>query len=108
MTWQLSQIFMPDSNIRNAMIYFKEVFLRKPSMEERQECVEFADSVMPIAMGRVYAEYVLPEGYKVSYLYYTTGIMKSTEVQNPRCCVGCQDVRVHTHVWLYMRMHYCL
>ena len=37
----------------------------KPSLEQRQECVEAAGSVMPIALGRVYAQYILPSGYKV-------------------------------------------
>ena len=69
MTWELAQLFFPDSNIRNAMKLFKEGLLRKPTMEERDECVAMADSVMPIAMGRVYAEYLLPKGYKVSYSF---------------------------------------
>ena len=40
----------------------------KPSMEQRQQCVSTTASVMPIAMGRVYAQRILPPGYKVSYL----------------------------------------
>ena len=43
-------------------------------MEQRQQCVSTTASVMPIALGRVYAQRLLPSGYKVSCLKH---------VQNP-------------------------
>ena len=38
----------------------------KPSLEQRQECVSQVEDIMPIALGRVYAQHILPSGYKVS------------------------------------------
>ena len=69
MTWEIAQLFLPDNTIRQAMIHFNEVFLGKPSMEERQECVSVVEFILPFALGRVYAEYILPSGDKVSHTW---------------------------------------
>ena len=35
-------------------------------MDQQQECVEIVEEILPIALGRVYAEHILPHGYRVS------------------------------------------
>ena len=65
MTWQLSEIFLPDSTIRDNLILFRQLVLGKPSMDQQQECVQIVDEALPLALGRVYAQYILPAGYKV-------------------------------------------
>ena len=45
-------------------------------MDQQQECVEIVEQALPLALGRVYAQYILPDGYKVSQviqLHQTTG-----------------------------------
>ena len=37
----------------------------KPSMRQREECVSVMENAMPIALGRVYAQHILPPGSKV-------------------------------------------
>lgn len=54
-----------DDIIRESIINFREGALGKPSLEKRQECVSDTESAMPIALGRVYAEHILPSGSKV-------------------------------------------
>ena len=56
------------------MIHFKEVVMGKPSLEQRQECVSQAEGIMPIALGRVYAQHILPSGSRVSSILPTTDI----------------------------------
>ena len=34
-------------------------------MDQQQQCVQIVENVLPLALGRVYAEYILPSGYKV-------------------------------------------
>ena len=67
MTWELAEIFLPDSIIRESLNLFRELVLGKPSMDEQQKCVKIVDKIFPIALGRVYAEHLLPQGYKVSW-----------------------------------------
>ena len=54
------------NTIRETMNQFKETFLAKPSMEQRQECVSYVESAMRFLLGRIYAEHILPSGSKVS------------------------------------------
>lgn len=65
MTWQVSDIFLPDSTIRESLILFRQSVLGEPSMDQQQQCVQIVENVLPLALGRVYAEYILPSGYKV-------------------------------------------
>ena len=65
---------MSGSSLRESIVHFKEAVMGEPSMEQRQQCVSTTASVMPVALGRVYAQRLLPSGYKVSCLKH---------VQNP-------------------------
>ena len=66
MTWQLAEIFVPDATIRESLILFRQLVLGKPSMDQQQVCVKIVEQALPLALGRVYAQYILPDGYKVS------------------------------------------
>ena len=70
LTWELSNIFIPDNAITESLIYLQEVLLGKPSLREKQLCVEVVNDVLPIALGRLYAEHILPSGYKVGHLSF--------------------------------------
>ena len=65
MTWELAALFSPDSSIRDSLTLFRQLVLGKPSMDEQQMCVQMVDKALPLALGRVYAQYILPAGYKV-------------------------------------------
>ena len=65
-TWHLSQIFLSDSTIQYSIRALKEAAMGEPSMGERRECVKLVEKIMPIALGRVYADKILPSGYKVA------------------------------------------
>ena len=66
MTWQLADVFLPDAAIRESLVLFRQQVLGKPSMDQQQQCVSIVEMILPLALGRVYAQYILPEGYKVT------------------------------------------
>ena len=66
---QLSGVLMLGSSLRESIVHFKEAVMGEPSMEQRLECVNATAYVMPFALGRVYAQHILPSDYKVSYIY---------------------------------------
>ena len=59
------EVFLPDDAIRESVLEFKEAVMGKPSKKQREECVSVMESAMPIALARVYAEYILRPGSKV-------------------------------------------
>jgi predicted metalloendopeptidase len=63
-TMQLAEVLMSGSSLRESIVHFKEAVMGEPSMEQRQQCVSTTASVMPVALGRVYAQRLLPSGYK--------------------------------------------
>jgi predicted metalloendopeptidase len=63
-TWQLAEVLLSGSSLRETIAHFKEAVMGEPSMEQRQQCVSTTASVMPVALGRVYAQRLLPSGYK--------------------------------------------
>ena len=65
-TWQLKEVFLPYSSIRESLVLFRQMVLGKPSMDQQQECVSTVEEALPLALGRVYAQYILPDGFKVS------------------------------------------
>ena len=66
-TYQLDDVLIFGDFLRETIVHFKEAVMGEPSMEQREQCVSTTESVMPIALGRVYAKNILPTGYKVSY-----------------------------------------
>ncbi|CAI7997216.1 Phosphate-regulating neutral endopeptidase PHEX, partial [Geodia barretti] len=74
MTWQLAEIFVPDATIRESLILFRQLVLGKPSMDEQQECVQIVEQVLPLALGRVYAQYLLPDGFKKAGVELVAGV----------------------------------
>jgi predicted metalloendopeptidase len=69
MTWQLADIFLADDTIQESLVRFRQTVMGKPSLAQRQKCVSVVDDVLSFALGRVYAEYILPPGYKVHVSY---------------------------------------
>ena len=74
-TWQLADVLTSGISLREHIVHLKEAVMGKPSMEQRDQCVSTTSSVMPIALGRVYAQHILPTGYKVSYLQIEVDII---------------------------------
>ncbi|CAI8022690.1 Endothelin-converting enzyme 1 [Geodia barretti] len=74
MTWQLAEIFVPDTTIRESLILFRQLVLGKPSMDQQQECVQIVEQMLPLALGRVYAQYLLPDGYKEAGVELVAGV----------------------------------
>ena len=37
----------------------------KPSMDQKFECVSVVNEALPLALGRIYVQHILPAGYKV-------------------------------------------
>ena len=65
--WQLKQVFMTVPTLNQSIVYFKKAVMGEPSLDQRLHCVNATAHVMPLALGRVYAQHLLPSGYKVSY-----------------------------------------
>ena len=65
---QLSEVLMSGTSLRESIVHFKEAVMGEPSMEQRLECVNATAFAMPFALGRVYAQHILPSGYKVSHI----------------------------------------
>ena len=65
----LSEVLMSGTSLRESIVHFKEAVMGEPSMKQRQECVNVTAYAMPFALGRVYAQHILPPGYKVSYVH---------------------------------------
>ena len=54
---------------------FRELVLGEPTQSQRATCVSLVEDVMPTALARVYAQHILPSGYKVSHSYKILMVM---------------------------------
>ena len=62
-------VFNGESVIGAQLNRFRELVLGEPTQSQRAMCVSLVEDVMPIALARVYAQHILPSGYKVSHSY---------------------------------------
>ena len=60
-------VFNGDSVIGAHLNRFRELMLGEPTQSQRATCVSLVEDIMPTALARVYAQHILPSGYKVSH-----------------------------------------
>ena len=67
--WQLFRLFLdvlpPSSDFVEQLVDFREKILGKATPEQRLSCVRQVQLVLPLALGRVYADNILPPGTRV-------------------------------------------